>query len=101
MANKMKKQYVPEPLDTSGVTVPPDLAELGECLAKNAHDTWARQRIGEGWSYGELRDAELKTHPDLVPYEELPESEKEYDRKTSMETIKVILSMGYRITKVD
>ena len=93
------KTYVPRPIDTSSVELPEELLRLGELLAKNTHDVWARQRIREGWVYGELRDAEQKTHPDLVPYEELPEGEKQYDRSTSMETLRVILSLGYRIVK--
>ena len=93
------KTYVPRPIDTSSVELPDELLRLGELLAKNTHDVWARQRIREGWVYGELRDAEQKTHPDLVPYEELPEGEKQYDRSTSMETLRVILSLGYRIVK--
>ena len=93
------KTYDPRPIDTSSVELPEELLRLGELLAKNTHDVWARQRIREGWVYGELRDAEQKTHPDLVPYEELPEGEKQYDRSTSMETLRVILSLGYRIVK--
>ena len=89
--------YIPHPIDTSSVEVPADLRVLGEYLAKNIHEVWSRQRIGEGWAYGETLDANRKTHPDLVPYEDLPESEKEYDRNTSMEVIKVILALGYVI----
>ena len=91
--------YTPRPIDTSDIAVPEELKQLGEYLARNIHDVWARQRIREGWTYGETRDNALKKHPDLVPYEELPESEKEYDRSTSMETIKLILSLGYCIQK--
>ena len=43
------------------------------------------------------KDAEKKTTPLLVPYNELAESEKEYDRNTALETIKLIIKMGYRI----
>lgn len=96
----MKKvPYVPAPIDTSSVAVPKELEELGGFLAKNTHEVWAQQRMKDGWTYGEMRDADRKTHPDLVPYEELPDSEKVYDISTSMETIKVILSLGYRIVK--
>lgn len=95
----INETYVPHPIDTSKIELPDELLRLGEYLAKNTHDVWAQQRIGEGWSFGELRDSERKTHPDLIPYEKLPESEKEYDRKTSLETLRVILSLGYRISK--
>ncbi len=41
----------------------------------------------------------IKNNPCLVPYEELTEEEKEYDRKTAMETLKLILTLGYKIEK--
>ncbi len=43
------------------------------------------------------RNDEAKKHPCLVPYAELPESEKEYDRRMAEETIKAIVTLGYRI----
>lgn len=89
--------YTPRPLDTSAVVLPPDLADLTEKLAENTHDNWAAQRLAEGWTLGPKRDDEAKTHPCLVAYAELPESEKEYDRVTALETLKAILALGYRI----
>ena len=89
--------YTPEPIETSGVTLPEGLRELTERLAKNAHDVWARHRLAEGWRYGPRRDDARKEHPDLVPYEELPESEKAYDRNAALGTIEAILALGYRI----
>lgn len=91
--------YNPKPIDTSRIELPDDLFELKELIAKNVHDNWAAQRIKEGWSYGNKKDSNLKQTPCLVPYEELPESEKEYDRNTAYETIKVILKLGYKIVK--
>jgi ryanodine receptor 2 len=92
-------KYQPEPIDTSRVTLGKDVCELTELLARNAHDIWAQQRLADGWSHGPRRDDEKKEHPCLVPYEDLPESEKEYDRKAAMETLKAILALGYRIVK--
>ena len=89
--------YVPTPISTEGVTLPSDLDALVEQLAENNHDHWARQRIEDGWIYGPQRDDALKTHPDLVPYEDVPEGEKEYDRTSVVETLKVILTLGYQI----
>jgi hypothetical protein len=95
----MKAQtYQPQPIDTSRVQVPRAIEELTERLARNAHENWARQRIAEGWRLGPERDDRRKLHPCLVPYEELPESEKIYDRATAMETVKAILALGFRIT---
>jgi hypothetical protein len=70
--------YHPTPIDTLGVTLTKEIEELTELLAKNAHDLWARQRFAEGWTYGPHRNDRAKQHPSLVPYEELPDSEKEY-----------------------
>ena len=89
--------YTPKPIDTSTVQVPESLSLLTERLAENAHDHWAALRIKEGWTWGPKRDDTAKEHPDLVPYDELPESEKEYDRQTAMETVKGIIALGYRI----
>ncbi len=89
--------YTPQPIDTSEVDLADELYDLLEILAENAHDTWAQQRIAEGWTYGPQRDDIHKRHPDLVPYDDLPESEKEYDRRLATETIKVILALGYSI----
>lgn len=93
--------YVPKPVDTSDVVLPAELIELTEKIAKNTHDVWAVGRIKEGWKYGETRDDANKLTPCMVEYEELPESEKEYDRNTSLETIKLILKLGYRIVSAD
>lgn len=91
------KQYIPKPIDTSNVNVPDYLSVLTEQLAKNTHEVWARGRMSQGWRWGAVRDDENKTHPDLIPYDELTDIEKEFDRQTSLETLKVILSLGYKI----
>jgi hypothetical protein len=89
--------YEPEPIDTSGVTLPEEIHELTERLAENNHDVWARQRLAEGWRLGSSRRDDRKEHPGLVPYDRLPEAEKQYDRNTALETLKAILALGYRI----
>ncbi len=91
--------YQPKPVDTSSITLPEELNALTEYLAKNTHEVWAAQRIADGWQHGEERDDVHKLHPCLVPYTELPESEKAYDRQTALETLKVILALGYHIEK--
>lgn len=92
-------KYIPSPIDLSEVELPNDINSLVELIAKNVHDVWAKQRIEEGWTYGDVKDSIKKTTPCLVPYEELPEEEKEYDRKTAMETLKLVVKLGYKITK--
>ncbi|MBE6752816.1 MAG: Ryanodine receptor Ryr [Ruminococcaceae bacterium] len=94
-------EYIPNPIDTSDVELPEGIEELVEQLAKNTHEVWAANRIAQGWSYGEQRDDERKLHPCLVPYEELPESEKVYDRATSIESLKCIVALGYVIKLLD
>lgn len=89
--------YTPNPIDTSDVELPEELADLTELLSENTHEIWAQQRIKDGWTLGPERDDKIMTHPCLVSYDQLPESEKEYDRNTSMEAIKTILHLGYRI----
>src|SRR5207253_688130 len=90
-------KYEPAAVDTSQVMLPEELLDLVERLACNVHNVWARQRMDQGWRHGPERNDARKEHPDLVPYEELSEVEKEYDRSTAMETIKTIVGWGYRI----
>lgn len=94
-----QKTYIPKPVDTSDVQLSEELEMLVEQMSKNVHDVWAETRIAQGWTYGEQRDDAQKKHPCLVPYEELPDSEKEYDRNTSIGTLKLILKLGFKITK--
>ena len=91
--------YKPNPIDTSKIEIPKSIIDLTEKIAENVHEIWAAGRVADGWTYGEVRDDSKKTTPCLVPYSELPESEKEYDRNTAMETVKFILAQGYTITK--
>lgn len=94
------KKYIPQPIDTSDVTLPRSLDALTEELCRNTHDEWAKERMNEGWTYGEKRDDDKKVHPDLVTYEELPDSEKVYDRNTTIGTLKAIHKLGFSINKV-
>ena len=89
--------YHPRPVDTSRVAVPPSLVELLERLAENTHEVWSKGRMDEGWTWGPARDDVRRHHPGLVPYSELSEGEKEFDRRTAMETLKAILALGYTI----
>ena len=95
-----KETYVPQPMDTSDVQLPEELNELVEKMAKNVHEVWAQSRISQGWTYGPERSDALKHHPCLVPYEELPEIEKAYDRDTAIGTLKLICKLGFEITTV-
>lgn len=96
-----KLDYTPEPMDLSSVDLPESLIQLSERIAENVHEVWAKARMDEGWTYGEKRDDIHKKHPCLVSYDELPEEEKEYDRNTAMNTIKMVKKLGFRIEKED
>ena len=89
--------YRPAPIETSSVPLPPGLEALTERLAENAHDIWAAQRLADGWTFGPKRDDAAKKHPCLIPYADLPDSEKAYDRQAAMGTLKAMLALGYRI----
>jgi ryanodine receptor 2 len=95
----MKTNYIPQPLDTSDIQLPKELNELVEQMAKNVHEVWAQTRISQGWTYGAERNDTLKQHPCLVPYEDLPEDERVYDRNTAISTLKLITKLGFKIEK--
>ena len=97
-SNRMKT-YTPKPIDLSDVELTEDLNGLREAIAENAHEIWAENRQAEGWTYGPQRDDEKLLHPDMVPYSQLPEGEKEYDREMAMKTIKLLKKLGYDLIK--
>jgi hypothetical protein len=91
--------YIPKPINTDEVTLPEELLALSEQIAENTHEVWAAGRMADGWQYGPTRDDLKKTHPCLVPYGELSERERDFDRATSIETLKLVVALGYRIVK--
>lgn len=91
--------YTPKPIDTEDVVLDADLLALSEEIAKNTHEVWSAGRIADGWSYGPVRDDAARKHPCLIPYEELSEEEKAYDRATSLQTLKLVVKLGYTIKR--
>ena len=91
--------YIPHPVDTSDIVLDSRLNDLVEAMAENVHEIWARTRIEQGWKYGQVRNDDLKEHPCIVPYSELSESEKVYDRNSAVETLKLITKLGFVISK--
>lgn len=89
--------YKPSPIRAEEIRLPPQLLPLTERLAENAHDLWAAQRLSQGWAYGPHRDDTRKLHPCLVPYDQLTETEKGYDRLAALGTLRAILALGYQI----
>ena len=96
---KDMKEYKPQPIDLSKVELPKELNELREALAENAHDVWAVERMAQGWSYGSKRDDDKKETPCMVPYSQLPESEKKFDRDMAESSLKLVKAVGYDIIK--
>lgn len=95
----VENNYIPTPVNTEDVVLAQDLMGLVESLAKNVHEVWAEMRLKQGWTYGKERNDELKEHPCLIPYEELLDSEKVYDRNTAICTLKLIMKLGFKISK--
>ncbi|MBB5825978.1 hypothetical protein HDA31_002167 [Micromonospora carbonacea subsp. aurantiaca] len=91
--------WQPQPIDTSGIEVPKSVRDERETLSRQAHDIWAAKRLADGWTYGEARDDEKKTHPNLVAYEELDDDDKSYDRELIDGTIRLLIKLGFRIER--
>ncbi len=98
------KQYNPHPqVLLEGIELNDELKELGEAIAEFAHDVWAEGKINNGYQFNpETNDDPSNgplTHRDLRPYSELTESEKNYDREMSMNTLKLVRYLGYTLDK--
>lgn len=91
--------YKPNPIDLTGVELSEELQRDMELISKNIHETWGKERMQQGWKYGEVYSAKEQTHPCLIEYEALPETEKDIDRATVEQTIKMLLYMGYKIER--
>ena len=99
MIDQTCNNYTPTPVDTTNIQLPEELMALAEAISKNVHEVWAQNRIREGWTYGPVRDDQKRQTPCLVPYDQLPEEEKAYDRNTAFGTLKFIVSQGFEIHK--
>jgi len=96
---KDKFIYDPQPIFVDDVDLSPELIELGEAIAENAHEIWAKKRKDEGWTWGPERNDERKENPDMLPYSDLPEQEKDYDRHMAMETLRLVQKIGFKIVR--
>jgi hypothetical protein len=97
--NKSRRSYRPCLLKAKPHPLPKELAALVERLAEQVHDGWACQRLKQGWTHGPARNDATKQHPNLVPYPQLTEGDKNLDRQAAVETLRAILAMGYKISK--
>ena len=100
MSNTRDKfEYTPQPIKVDDIDLDPSLNDLEEILAENNHELWAFDREKEGWSYGPKRNDDKKENPDMRPYSDLEDSEKQYDRNMAINTLKLVQKMGYKIVK--
>ena len=90
-------RYFPKPIDTNHVHLDAQFHALVERLAENFHEVWAQSRIADGWRYGHNRDDSKKIHPCLLPFCEMDEAERCFDRIAAREFVRAILALGYRI----
>lgn len=98
-ASNESLEYIPHPIDVQNIELDDELMELTEAIAENAHEIWAKKRRDEGWQYGPERNDSEKLHPDMVPYCELPEGEKYYDRDMALNTIRLVKKLGFSISR--
>lgn len=96
----MNKEYNPAPILLSENAFSKEIRQLIELLAENVHEQWSAGKIKDGWKYGKQHNDRLKEHPSIVPYQELPESEKEYDRKTVIATLSLLAANGYDLSDI-
>ncbi|XP_004859111.1 ryanodine receptor 1 isoform X5 [Heterocephalus glaber] len=93
--------FVPCPVDTVQIVLPPHLERIREKLAENIHELWALTRIEQGWTYGPVRDDNKRLHPCLVDFHSLPEPERNYNLQMSGETLKTLLALGCHVGMAD
>ena len=91
--------YEQSPIALDDVPRDDDLTELQAAIAETAHEIWAQNRTSQGWTYGPERNDPQKQTPDMVPYCNLPESEKLYDREMAMQTLKLVKKLGFEIKR--
>ncbi|XP_072481376.1 ryanodine receptor 3 isoform X5 [Notamacropus eugenii] len=93
--------FIPCPIDTSQVVLPPHLEKIRDRLAENIHELWGMNKIELGWTFGKIRDDNKRLHPCLVEFSKLPETEKNYNLQMSTETLKTLLALGCHIIHVN
>uniref|UniRef100_A0A3Q3BKC6 Ryanodine receptor 3 n=1 Tax=Kryptolebias marmoratus TaxID=37003 RepID=A0A3Q3BKC6_KRYMA len=93
--------FIPTPVDTSQIVLPPHLENIRDKLAENIHELWGMNKIELGWTYGKIRDDNKRQHPCLVDFTKLPETEKNYNLQMSSETLKTLLALGCHVAQVN
>ncbi|XP_074541840.1 ryanodine receptor 3 isoform X7 [Halichoeres trimaculatus] len=93
--------FIPTPVDTSQIVLPPHLDNVRDKLAENIHELWGMNKIELGWTYGKVRDDNKRQHPCLVDFAKLPETERNYNVQMSSETLKTLLALGCHVAQVN
>ncbi|XP_072301849.1 ryanodine receptor 3 isoform X1 [Eucyclogobius newberryi] len=93
--------FIPMPVDTTQVVLPPLLDNVRDKLAENIHELWAMNKIELGWMYGKVRDDNKRQHPCLVDFLKLPETERNYNLQMSSETLKTLLALGCHVAQTN
>ena len=96
-AKRGLREYEPQPIDVSEFPLEGELLELIDAIAENNHEIWAKDRKKEGIVYGPVRDE--KHNPDMLPYSDLPKTERDYDRKAAQGILELVQRLGYKIEK--
>uniref|UniRef100_H3CF57 Ryanodine receptor 3 n=1 Tax=Tetraodon nigroviridis TaxID=99883 RepID=H3CF57_TETNG len=96
-----QSSFIPTPVDTSQVVLPPHLDDVRNKLAENIHELWGMNKIELGWTYGKIRDDNKRQHPCLVDFSKLPETERNYNLQMSSETLKTLLALGCHVAQVN
>jgi len=91
---KIRKAKSGEVMDEA---VPARLEQDLEILAETEHNHWMVERMLNGWRYAKKRDNPKKLHPLLIPYAQLPETEKDKDREAIREYVKLVGEAGFII----
>ncbi|XP_054910410.1 ryanodine receptor 3 isoform X4 [Poeciliopsis prolifica] len=94
-----QSSFIPTPVDTSQIVLPPHLDNIRDKLAENIHELWGMNKIELGWTYGKVRDDNKRQHPCLVDFSKLPETEKNYNVQMSSETLKTLLALGCHVAQ--
>ena len=68
-----------------------------EVLAVEEHNRWMAERLADGWTLGAIKDPERKITPDLIPWEELTEVKKDFDRRPVRDIIWMLRGIGLGI----
>ncbi|XP_077442696.1 ryanodine receptor 3 [Stigmatopora argus] len=93
--------FIPTPVDTSQVSLPPHMDSIRDRLAENIHELWGMNKIELGWTFGKVRDDNKRQHPCLVDFSKLPETERNYNLQMSSETLKTLMALGCHVAQVN